>query len=182
MIIGSAAKQFRSKIVFTLAPDPNGRQGYTGSFNPPADPDNRRGLGHKAFVVMGGYIDFHGMPGGPDTPSWVKLAETADVGQDYIAVDADVSASWPVGGRWRWPPPGFTVNRPRTFLITPRWRPTPRAPRPPSARPLSGCTLGTPRAIPDGFGGFVDERAEVALLSRNIVLTGGSGRTGPVPV
>lgn len=26
--------------------------------------------------------------------------------------------------------------------------------------------------IPDGFGGFIDERAEVALLSRNIMITG----------
>ena len=31
---------------------------------------------------------------------------------------------------------------------------------------------GNPYGIPDGFGGFVDERAEVALLNRTIVIRG----------
>lgn len=31
---------------------------------------------------------------------------------------------------------------------------------------------GEPNSLSDGFGGFVDERAEVALLDRNIVVMG----------
>jgi len=38
---------------------------------------------------------------------------------------------------------------------------------------------GLLRAIPDGFGGYIEESAEVALLTRNIVITG-IGRAGAV--
>lgn len=170
MVIGTAAKQFRSKIVFTLAPNPNGRAEYSGSFNPPADPENPRGLGHKAFVVMGGYVDFHGMPGGGDTPSWVKLAETAAVGQNFIIVDTDVSA-WPLGSKIAVASTGFYHDQAEDFLIT-KIDPHPKGGKITLNKAFTWMHFGDAKGIPDGFGGFVDERAEVALLSRNIVLTG----------
>lgn len=39
-------------------------------------------------------------------------------------------------------------------------------------KPLKYMHYGQPRSLDDGFGGFIDQRAEVALLSRNIVITG----------
>jgi hypothetical protein len=37
------------------------------------------------------------MPGGSDTPAWVRITKTAFVGDTTLSVDQDVSA-WPVGG------------------------------------------------------------------------------------
>jgi len=39
-------------------------------------------------------------------------------------------------------------------------------------KPLTYNHYGNPLGVPDGFGGYIDETAEVALLSRNIVVTG----------
>lgn len=38
--------------------------------------------------------------------------------------------------------------------------------------------FGDPRGLPDGFGGFIDERAEVGLLTRRIRI---SSPTEPEP-
>lgn len=37
---------------------------------------------------------------------------------------------------------------------------------------LQWMHFGDPKGVRDGFGGYIDERGEVALLSRNIVITG----------
>lgn len=174
LVIGSAAQQFRSQITFTLAPNPWGRQDYSASYNPPADAKHPRSVGHKAFVVMGGRVELHGMPGGAsgaDTPAWVKLAETADVGSTSIVVDADVSNSWAVGARLAIASSGYYYFEAEDFTIT-GIQPHPKG----SIITLDGSLrwmhYGDPRGVPDGFGGYVDERAEVALLSRRIVITG----------
>lgn len=39
-------------------------------------------------------------------------------------------------------------------------------------QPLNFNHYGDPRGIPDGFGGHIDETAEVAVLARNIVIAG----------
>ncbi|CAI7846909.1 unnamed protein product, partial [Closterium sp. NIES-53] len=39
-------------------------------------------------------------------------------------------------------------------------------------KPLRLMHFGDPKGVPDGYGGFVDQRAEVALLNRTIAITG----------
>lgn len=171
LAIGSASQQFMSKITFSLAPNPWGRLDYSADYNPPADARNPRNVGHKAFVVMGGQVDLHGMPGGGATPSWVKLAETAEAGQDTIVVDADVSATWPVGSRLAIASTGYYYFEAEDFTIT-DIQSHPKGSAVTLDRNLRWMHFGDPKGVPDGFGGFIDERAEVALLSRNIVITG----------
>ncbi|CAI5975989.1 unnamed protein product [Closterium sp. NIES-65] len=124
-------------------------------------------------VVVGGQVDLHGMPGGADTPSWVRLAATAAAGQRQLIVEGDVRG-------WR---PGLSIAVASTStnfneaesreigsvaLVSP-------ATSPPTSRitltsPLAHTHEGT--SVPDGFGGMVDIRAEVALLDRQIVIQG----------
>ncbi|CAI5461032.1 unnamed protein product [Closterium sp. Yama58-4] len=173
---GSASRQLSSRLTVTLHPNmgfSGGRKPYKLRRVPPADPRNPRDLGHKAFAVVGGQVDFHGMPGGADTPSWARLAATAAAGQRQLVVEGDVRG-------WR---PGFTVAVASTStdfneaenreiksvaLVSP-------ATSPPTSRitltaPLTHTHEGT--SVPDGFGGTVDIRAEVALLDRQIVIQG----------
>jgi len=95
LTIGTTTQQFRQKATITLTPNPNNRAplGYT---NPPADPKNPRDLGHKAFVVIGGQVDLHGLPGPPGMPVWTRLAANAYSGDATIVVKGDVSG-WPLG-------------------------------------------------------------------------------------
>lgn len=171
LIVGSAKKQLRSKLTFTLAPNPNRRKQYSFTFNPPADKDHPRGIGHKAFVIAGGQVSLHGMPGEGGTPSWVKLAETAKQGQNYIILDTDVTGKWPVGGRIAIASTGYYAFEAEEFEIVDVQR-HPKGTALTLDKALQWSHWGNARGIPDGFGGFVDERAEVALLSRNIVITG----------
>lgn len=46
---------------------------------------------------VGGQLHLHGMPGGSDTPAWVRINKTAFAGDKTLSVDRDVSA-WPIGG------------------------------------------------------------------------------------
>ena len=47
------------------------------------------------LMQVGGQVKFYGMPGGTNTPSWTKLAQTAKKGAQQITVQDDVSG-WPV--------------------------------------------------------------------------------------
>ncbi|CAI5991618.1 unnamed protein product [Closterium sp. NIES-64] len=99
---GSAARQLSSHLTVTLHPNTGfsgGRKPYKLRKVPPADARNPRDLGHKAFAVVGGQVDLHGMPGGADTPSWVRLAATAAAGQRQLIVEGDVRG-------WR---PGLSI-------------------------------------------------------------------------
>ncbi|CAI5994803.1 unnamed protein product [Closterium sp. NIES-65] len=96
--VGTEKHHFSSQATFTLVPNLRfGRSEFLLRQPAPADPAHPRSLGHKAFVVVGGQVDFHGMPGGASTLAWVRLARRANKGARQITVDADVSA-WPRGG------------------------------------------------------------------------------------
>lgn len=48
-------------------------------------------------LQVGGQVRLYGMPGGRQTPSWVRLSATAYEGTNKIRVAGDVSRSWFVG-------------------------------------------------------------------------------------
>lgn len=62
-------------------------------------------------------MNFHGMPGGSRTPSWVHLSATARVNATSIQVDADVS-SWPVGGRVAIASTDYSMEQAETVVIS----------------------------------------------------------------
>jgi len=65
-IAGTSEKQFSQKAVFTLLPQPQRQSGvpYRRERHRQT-PQNPRDLGHKAFAVVGGQVDLHGLPGRP---------------------------------------------------------------------------------------------------------------------
>ncbi|CAI5505676.1 unnamed protein product [Closterium sp. Naga37s-1] len=94
---GEPSAHFSSRVTFTLYQNfKQQRAPYALQFHKPADPGNPRDLGHKTFAVVGGQVSLYGMPGGGNTPSWVRLTETADAGARAIYVNADVTR-WAAG-------------------------------------------------------------------------------------
>ncbi|GJP59359.1 hypothetical protein CLOP_g11076 [Closterium sp. NIES-67] len=93
--IGRPQQHFQQRIKITLTPNPNNRADYLFTENLPAEPAFPRNLGHKAFAVVGGQVDLHGMPGGSSTPAWTKLTATAQPNDLVITVQDDVTA-WPL--------------------------------------------------------------------------------------
>ncbi|CAI5505687.1 unnamed protein product [Closterium sp. Naga37s-1] len=170
--VGTEKHHFRSQATFTLIPNLRfGRSEFLLRQPAPADPAHPRSLGHKAFVVVGGQVDFHGMPGGGSTPAWVRLAQRANKGARQITVDADVSA-WPRGGVIALASTTPDLNNAEKAIITGVRRTGPSSSVITLHRPLKHSHDGERNAVRDGFGGSVDVRAEVALLTRNIVVQG----------
>ncbi|CAI5526563.1 unnamed protein product [Closterium sp. Naga37s-1] len=168
---GSTATPFSRLALFTLLPSPS-RANYTLTDLAPADPLNPRNLGHKAFIVVGGAVDLHGMPGASSAPAWVRLARTVAPGDKFVVVDGDVT-QWPVGGTVAVASTSANMNEAETGVITYV------APMPSGggfyvglAKPLRFRHEGNLQGTPDGVGGTVDIRGEVALLDRNIIIRG----------
>eukprot|EP00271_Cylindrocystis_brebissonii_P021385 TRINITY_DN7575_c0_g1_i1.p1 TRINITY_DN7575_c0_g1~~TRINITY_DN7575_c0_g1_i1.p1 ORF type:complete len:1194 (-),score=130.61 TRINITY_DN7575_c0_g1_i1:1675-5256(-) len=171
--IGTAVSPFRHQVTIELTPNVEGnRAQYVWSSFAPADPLNPRYLGHKAFAIVGGQVDIHGLAKGADTPTWVKLIKTANVGDTSIYVDTDVSAQWPVGSFIVVASTDYDRGQAEEFNITSVV--SIGAGR--SFITLSGAMrymhYGSPNTLTDGFGGFLDQQAEVVLVSRNIVIMG----------
>ncbi|CAI7857081.1 unnamed protein product, partial [Closterium sp. NIES-54] len=170
--VGTEKYHFSSQATFTLVPNLRfGRSEFLLRQPAPADPAHPRSLGHKAFVVVGGQVDFHGMPGGASTPAWVRLAQRANKGARQITVDADVS-TWPRGGVIALASTTPDLNNAEKAIITGVRRVSPSSSIISLYRPLKHSHDGERNAVRDGFGGTVDVRAEVALLTRNIVIQG----------
>ncbi len=68
-------------------------------------------------LQIGGQVRLHGLPGGPDTPSWVRLNRTAQKGDTKIRVNSDVAGKWPVGGKIVLASSDFDRNQAETFTI-----------------------------------------------------------------
>ncbi|CAI5972480.1 unnamed protein product [Closterium sp. NIES-65] len=169
--IGTPQQHYRQRIKITLTPNPNNRADYLFTENLPAEPAFPRNLGHKAFAVVGGQVDFHGMPGGSSTPAWTKLTGTAQPNDLVITVQDDVSA---------WPQDAFVVVTSTDYfpdqaevvgIIDVVALPSGGS-KIFLEKPLRLMHFGDPKGVPDGYGGFVDQRAEVALLNRSIAITG----------
>ncbi|CAI5945120.1 unnamed protein product [Closterium sp. NIES-64] len=175
---GEPDKHFAGRVTFTLFQNfMGGRKPYQLKYQSPADKGNPRDLGHKTFAVVGGQVRLYGMPGGSNTPSWVRLTETANPGARAIYVDTDVT-------RWA---PGMTIALASTSadlndaehhaiasvsVVTPA-----SAPGKSDGRYRINLKTALKKRhegveISDGVGGTVGIYGEVALLDRHIVITG----------
>ncbi|GJP48947.1 hypothetical protein CLOM_g8217 [Closterium sp. NIES-68] len=167
---GEPSRHFSSRLAFTLFPTAN-RKPFQLTKLAPADPGNPRDLGHKAFIVVGGQVQFHGMPGGSDTPSWVRLSETANAGQSYVLVDADVS-NWAAGMTVALASTSNDLNEAEHHVIASVAADvsTPGVFRINLRTPLRHTHQG--EVLSDGGSGTVGIFGEVALLDRHVSIQG----------
>ncbi|HEX2296574.1 MAG TPA: G8 domain-containing protein [Actinomycetota bacterium] len=150
--VGTAKKPFRGRAVITL----------TGE----RSDEDVMGMGTKVLGVMGGTLDLHGRR----TRTWARLDETAGRGADRITLDQEVP--WGPGDRvaiassdyWRSHDEVRTISAAsgRTLELD---------------EPLDYRHWGEVQTFD---GRPVDERAEVALLTHNVVVRGdaASGDSG----
>jgi cell surface hyaluronidase len=146
--IGSALKPFEQRAQITLTgPDAN-------------DETANMGMGSKFIVVMnGGTLDLHGSSRGA---SWVKLGATAAKGATSITLER--APGWQVGDRLAIASSDYDPKQAEEAVIS----------------AISGTTVTLKTALKtmhygqlQQFGAQVlDERAEVALLDRNITIRG----------
>jgi len=121
--------------------------------------------------VVGGQVDFHGLPGPASMLTWTRLGATARSGDKAIIVRGDVSR-WPVGAPIVIAPTSYFSLHEDVVTITKKQHLGKNKYRLTLNKGLTFNHSGDPLGIPDGFGGYIDETAEVALLRRNIVITG----------
>lgn len=149
--IGSEAEPFTHRAVITL----------TGS-NPE---ENIMDMGAKFLgAMMGGKLEIIG----ENRVAWTKLAATAPAGSTQIVLSSPVD--WRVGERIVIASTALDPHQAETRTI----------------RAISGNTLTLDRALDYGHfgqiqtfeGRVLDQRAEVGLLSRNIVIQGDDHRAG----
>jgi cell migration-inducing and hyaluronan-binding protein len=141
--IGTAGEPFAHEATITL----------TG--NPGAD---TMGMGARVFGVMGGTVDLHGVPG----VAWTSLAETAPIGATSITLQQPVE--WRPGEQIVIASTDFDFEQAEPRTITSVNGAIVRF-----AEPLEHPHWGR-LMWPDGR--VVDERAEVAHLTRSIVVQG----------
>ncbi len=143
---GTASKPFTKRLVVTL--------------NASDASENVMGMGTKFLGAMGGVIDLHG----ESRTSWTKLSATAELGATQINVIE--ASNWRVGDR--------IVIAPTDFQPLEAEERTVKA--------ISGTTITLDAPLEyrhwgkvqtlGATGETMDERAEVALLSRNITIRG----------
>lgn len=147
--VGSAAKPFLQRAVITLTGD---------------DPRvNVMDMGTKVLGVMAGALELHGRP----IDGWTHLADTAEPGNRRITVAGPIN--------WR---PGDEI----VIASTDYWS---RHDEERTITAVDGNQLELDRALEYQHWGTlqtyagqtVDERAEVALLSRNVVVRGNEAST-----
>lgn len=118
------------------------------------------GMGSRAFGTMnGGSLELHGRAAGKR--SWTKLAAHANVGATSLTL-VDAPTGWQIGDRVAIAPSGYLAEETEEVTIT----------------GINATTITfTPALEYDHWGTLqeyhgqtVDERAEVAVLSRNIVI------------
>jgi len=141
--IGSESAPHRNKAVITL----------TG----PAG-DNIMNMGARVFGVMGGTLELHGEP----RTSWTTLDANAAVGNTQITLAQ--AADWRVGDRIAIASTDFNPLWADDAVIASLSGKTVTL-----ATPLKYAHWGTLQSI---SGKTVDQRAEVGLLTRNIVIQG----------
>eukprot|EP00850_Spirogloea_muscicola_P021960 SM000269S09915 [mRNA] locus=s269:76387:85016:- [translate_table: standard] len=163
LTIGTPTAHFKSNARITLVPNPAGPIQYLFSGAAPADAANPRKLGYQVLAVVGGRVHLHGMPAGATTATFTRLAASAAPGEKQIAVRAN-AAGWPVGGQvvvastdYDYTQAEVASNASGGSVVA-------------LDRPLAYMHWGG-ALLPDGAGGNLDQGAEVALLTRNILIT-----------
>ncbi len=144
--IGTAKRRFAHRAVITL----------TGS----ASEQQEFGAGGKGIIVAGGTLELHGAR----VVSWTRLGAHAPSGSSTIELEREVS--WRVGDHIAISATGFDPSESEERQIVGIEGATVHL-----ARPLTHSHWGVRQVI---AGRTLDERAEVALLSRNVVIRGDS--------
>lgn len=144
--VGTTAAPFTHRATITLAGSP--------------DAPSVLGMGNRVLGVMGGTLDLHGEP----RAGWTRLASTAPAGATQLVL---VSApAWRAGDKLVVASSDFDPNRAEVVTVAARSGPVVTL-----AQPLAFAHYGELQTI---AGRTVDERAEVGLLTRNIVIQGDS--------
>jgi cell surface hyaluronidase len=142
LTVGTERTPFAHRMVFTLTGD-----------DPGTDTPS------KTIAVYGsGTLDLHG----ETRTSWTRLAMTATAGSTQLQLTGPTS--WHAGDRVVVTPTGYEPNEAEPVLIG-----AVAGASITLAEPLRFTHWGTVQTV---GGGTVDERAEVGLLSRNIVVRG----------
>eukprot|EP00884_Botryococcus_braunii_P000264 jgi/Botrbrau1/10238/Bobra.0362s0027.1 len=136
--------------------------------------ETNEGAGVQVLAVLGGQLNLFGMPGGPSTPAWVRLARTAPVNATTIVVDSNVG-NWPANGRIIIASTDFNPNMTEERRIVDVF--------PMSTTGQTVLTLDIPlqymhwgEPVRTGIPGvYASQAAEVGLLTRNIIVTGKPG-------
>ncbi len=144
LVIGTEARRHLHRAVITLV--------GTAMDNAPF------GAGAKGIIVTGGTLDLHGAP----VQSWTRLAQHARVGESVIELDE--KTEWRVGDRIALSATGFDPAESEEAIVG-----AIDGRRIQLSLPLTYSHWGELQAI---AGRLLDERAEVALLTRNIVIEG----------
>ncbi len=146
--VGSSEMPFQHQAVITL-------NGSDQSLNP-------MNMGTKLIGVMGGQLELHGASRGIP---WTKLNASAAKGSSTLALE--VNPGWQVGDKIAIASTDFDPTQAEETIIT----------------SVSGSTISLAKPLDFGHygelqtfaGKTLDERAEVALLSRNIRIEGDDG-------
>jgi cell migration-inducing and hyaluronan-binding protein len=117
------------------------------------------GMGEKFIGVMkGGQLDVHGV----NVKSWTRLTQTADKGATTINVQD--ASGWKAGDRIAIASTDYAMNQAEEFTISSING---------STVTLSGALKFMHYGVAQSFGGkTLESRAEVALLTRNVVIRG----------
>lgn len=146
LTIGTEAKPFSKRAVITL----------TGPST-----DNVQGAGAKVLAVISGTLDLHGQ----SRVTWTKLAATATAGTSQLQLNGPID--WRAGDRIVIASTDFDPFQAEEMVIS----------------QVQGTQVTLQAPLRYGHWGLlqtlggraIDERAEVGLLSRNIVIQGDSG-------
>ncbi|CAI5468223.1 unnamed protein product [Closterium sp. Yama58-4] len=170
--VGTATSPYAGKLTVNLT----GAANELTITRPPAAPYQPRSVGVRVFATVGGRLELNGMYG--NAPAWTTLAATAPAGARAIRVKGDVSA-WPVGGVIAITSTDFDRYQAENFTI----RSVARGPGNTTVLGLRGALawMHWGEAVASGVAGAtVDEAAEVALLSRAIVIQGHQNPEDPL--
>ena len=118
------------------------------------------GMGNRVLGVAGGTLDLHGEP----RAGWTRLAATAPAGATQLVLAS--APAWRAGDKLVVASTDFDPNRAEVVTVTARSGTVVTL-----AQPLAYAHYGELQTI---AGRTVDERAEVGLLTRNIVIQGDS--------
>ncbi len=143
---GSESQPFTRRAVITLAGDPA---------------DEIMGMGARVFGVMGGTLELHG----EKRSGWTRLSATANAGATQITLER--AMPWRAGDRIALASTDLSPLQAEEAVIT-----AVQGAQLTLQAPLRYAHWGVMQSY---AGRTLDERAEVGLLSRNIVVRGDSG-------
>jgi cell migration-inducing and hyaluronan-binding protein len=144
--VGTTAQPFQHQATITLTGSPDA---------PPV-----MGMGNRVLGVSGGTLDLHGEA----RDGWTRLAATAPAGASQLQLEA--APDWRPGDKLVVASTDFDPARAELVTVTSRNGSLVQL-----AQPLAFTHYGEVQSI---AGKTVDERAEVGLLTRNIVVQGDS--------